>query len=412
MGEVSRVSGQPGPQEPGKDKKVSDEQKFRDMMKIDKVDEDQRKKRKQKGEAEAEAEANIEGAPLTESQTASKISPFSPESKLGKAGPMKAQAPAAPSESAMPKSAAPVGPEPTPAEDESFMRSLPTAAQRETAPREAAPRMPSTRGPEMPGEGLGRSERIQEHEKATETQETKAREHKRYKEAEKGAERAATKEEAVSRKEKREMAKAEAASRKEEQEAAFKGEAKKERERLEEAAHVPGTAAAAHEGKRKGEKKVEETSISGVSAAAGQTEMAAGTTAATPTPPASYAYLHPHVLELFERMVGVITVMSDAGITQTTLTLSNPEYAKSVFFGAQIIITEHPTAPKSFNVQLISSPQGVALINANIDDLMAAFQHGKYNFKINRIEASLSTEKPLFHRKEGVGKEGKGGTQK
>ena len=247
-------------------------------------------------------------------------------------------------------------------------------------------------------------------------QEAKEKQRKSYKEVEKSLAKEAIKEKTVSRKEQEQIEKAEAASRKEEKDT-FSSEMKRiERERQEEAGLAGAAAApAGSTAKRTGkeDKKVEEIS-GGIGAPTSHEGLQPGGVQPSATAPAAYTYLHPHVLDLYERMVGVITVMSDAGITQTTVTLSNPEYAKSAFFGAQIIITEYSTAQKAFNVQIVASPQGVALFNANVDDLMAAFQNGKYNFKINRIEATLETEKPLFHRKEKAGGEekGQGGAQR
>jgi hypothetical protein len=62
----------------------------------------------------------------------------------------------------------------------------------------------------------------------------------------------------------------------------------------------------------------------------------------------------------------------------------------------------------AYNIQFVGSPQGVALFQGNVSDLMAAFQGGNYNFKVNRIETHLQSDRPLFKRKEGLGGEDKG----
>ena len=111
--------------------------------------------------------------------------------------------------------------------------------------------------------------------------------------------------------------------------------------------------------------------------------------AGTPEPPpliAPFANLPPQVQKIFERMVGVMTVMTNSGITQTTINLDNPRFAESVFFGAQIIISEFSTAPKAFNIEILGNQQAVNLMNANAEELVAAFQAGNYNFKVNRID--------------------------
>ena len=156
------------------------------------------------------------------------------------------------------------------------------------------------------------------------------------------------------------------------------------------------------------EKKVEEKE--GVTAgaelggilAAGAAGEALPAAVALPTaetlPP--YATLTPQTMEMFDRMVGVMTVMTLSGVSETTITLNAPQFASSVFFGTQIIIQEYSTAPKAFNIQLIGTPQAVALMQSTEDDLMAAFQAGNYNFRVNRLETGYLSERPLFKRKE------------
>ncbi|NGX59413.1 MAG: hypothetical protein KR126chlam3_00564 [Chlamydiae bacterium] len=117
----------------------------------------------------------------------------------------------------------------------------------------------------------------------------------------------------------------------------------------------------------------------------------AAAAAAAPTPPplaAPFAHLSAPVQQLFERMVGVMTVLHETGISQTTLSLDNPQFEHSVFYGAQIVITEFSTAPKTFNIELLGNQQAVDLMSANAEELVAAFQAGNYNFKVNRVDTS------------------------
>jgi hypothetical protein len=190
-----------------------------------------------------------------------------------------------------------------------------------------------------------------------------------------------------------------------------KGKQAETPEELKEEAEIPETGAPGHpppfvqalEGKE--EKKVEETPIEmGGIAMAGPTGEALGA-ATSPTPEflPSYAHLHPQVMEIFDRMVGVMTVMSMSGMTETVITLNAPQFASSVFFGSQIIIQEFSTAPQAFNIQLNGTPQAVTLFQDNVNDLLAAFQAGNYNFRINRLETGYLTERPLFKRKEKAG---------
>ncbi len=122
----------------------------------------------------------------------------------------------------------------------------------------------------------------------------------------------------------------------------------------------------------------------------------------TPTPPPAYTSLPPHVLDAFERMAGTMTVMTLSGKTETTITLNSDKFASSRFFGTQIIIQEFSTAPKAFNIQINGSPEAVAIFQGNAEDLMAAFQHGNYNFRVNRLDTGLLADRPVFSRKEKI----------
>ncbi len=133
-----------------------------------------------------------------------------------------------------------------------------------------------------------------------------------------------------------------------------------------------------------------------------QMEMG-GTAPMEPTAPPAYTSMHPQVLDMFERMAGVMTIMTDSKMTETVITLNSPKFASSVFYGTQIIIQEYTSAPKAFNIQLNGNPEAVALFQGNADDLMAAFQYGNYNFKVNRLDTGYLTDRPLFHRKEKAG---------
>lgn len=117
--------------------------------------------------------------------------------------------------------------------------------------------------------------------------------------------------------------------------------------------------------------------------------------------PAAYSLLSAQAMALFERMVGVISVMTASGITETTIHLNTPEFQNSIFANCTIVIKEYDTAQKAFNIEFQGTAQNVALFNESISGLMAAFEGGRYSFKINRIEGVLrAEERPLFKRKE------------
>lgn len=104
------------------------------------------------------------------------------------------------------------------------------------------------------------------------------------------------------------------------------------------------------------------------------------------TPATPYASLHPQVWDLFERMVGVMTIMNGSGITETTINLTGDQFKASPFFGTQITIREFTTAPKNYNIEMLIPSQVTKTVERNYNDLVAAFQAGNYNFKVNRLE--------------------------
>lgn len=120
-----------------------------------------------------------------------------------------------------------------------------------------------------------------------------------------------------------------------------------------------------------------------------------------PPSPANYVRLPSQVLELYERMVGVMTIMVDSGIKETTIHLTADQFASSPFYGSQIIIKEYATAPKEFNIQFNTTAQAAPIFQHHITDLMAAFQQGNYNFKVRQVEVNIREE--LVKRKESAG---------
>lgn len=111
-------------------------------------------------------------------------------------------------------------------------------------------------------------------------------------------------------------------------------------------------------------------------------------TGSTETPPA-YTLLNSQALMIFEKMVSVMQVMNDSGITETTIHLNTPQFSSSIFSGAEIILREFSTAPLIYNIEFVGNPQAVALLQKNMETLMHSFQEGKYRFKVNRIDTRL-----------------------
>ncbi len=110
--------------------------------------------------------------------------------------------------------------------------------------------------------------------------------------------------------------------------------------------------------------------------------------------------LPPHILDLFDRIVGVITVLQVQGKTETTLHLN--EQQSPLLQGAEIVITHVSTAPGSYNIELRGPPQATKIFQDNLEQLKKSFQRreeenktGKkeFNFKINDITISLKDDR-------------------
>lgn len=115
-------------------------------------------------------------------------------------------------------------------------------------------------------------------------------------------------------------------------------------------------------------------------------------------------YLNAQTTALFFQIVGTIYVMTTtSGVSKTEILLNAPSFANSKFFGSTISIEKYATAPDSLNIRLTGTDEAVTTFNQNISSLYAAFQNGNFNFRIGRISAEYSIEKPLFRRKESRG---------
>ena len=124
--------------------------------------------------------------------------------------------------------------------------------------------------------------------------------------------------------------------------------------------------------------------------------------------PPAYTSLPSQVFDLFERLVGFMTIEQYKGVSKTTVKLNMPG---SVFHGSQIVLEHHKTAPHAFNLQLQGSPKAIELFNANLTNLNAAFAGAKLSFEVNiRTPVLLKGHRPLIRRKGKTG-EGKSGDQ-
>jgi hypothetical protein len=87
-------------------------------------------------------------------------------------------------------------------------------------------------------------------------------------------------------------------------------------------------------------------------------------------PPPAYSSLPTGVAELFDRMVGLLTLQNHKGVSTTTVTLSMPG---SLFDGAELVLDHYSTAPSEFYIELQGSPEAVDLFAAHMSELAAAF---------------------------------------
>ncbi|MBS0605029.1 MAG: hypothetical protein JSS60_08375 [Verrucomicrobia bacterium] len=131
----------------------------------------------------------------------------------------------------------------------------------------------------------------------------------------------------------------------------------------------------------------------------------AGVAVSAPTAPT----LAPEVEAAFEKMASCMIVMSSSHEVETTLFLDNPRFSSSSLFGTKITIREFSTAPKAFNIEIVSNPHAVAMIDASKNDLLSAFQNGSFNFTVHRFDTHLEQreDRPVLHRKESGDKEQK-----
>ena len=103
----------------------------------------------------------------------------------------------------------------------------------------------------------------------------------------------------------------------------------------------------------------------------------------------AFSGLSTQVFELFERMVGLITIANYSGKEVTTVKLSMPG---SMFNGCEVRLERFSTAPNSFNLQLLGNPDAIQAFGKNIDDLAAAFKKSDLDFTVNIKNPELSKE--------------------
>lgn len=138
--------------------------------------------------------------------------------------------------------------------------------------------------------------------------------------------------------------------------------------------------------------KTTKESIQQPTAAAAPTTLAPSFLSPPTTTAPAYSLLTPDMLALFEKMVSVISILKDSGISETTIHLNTPEFENSQFYGAQIVIREYSTAPLAYNVELLGNPLAADLFKTNLPNLRSSLSDPKYRFRIHRLESSISQE--------------------
>jgi hypothetical protein len=150
-------------------------------------------------------------------------------------------------------------------------------------------------------------------------------------------------------------------------------------------------------------KKQDKDNVADDALAAGQIPTPLVSFSPPPTEPLpAYTKLPSEVYELFERMVGSITVEHGKASTTTTITLA---MKGSIFDGTQIILDRQSSSMNTFNIQIATNPQAQDLVNANLEDLVAAFQGSKLAFDVNIRKPVLLEKYHDFQRKESPQKE-------
>lgn len=105
------------------------------------------------------------------------------------------------------------------------------------------------------------------------------------------------------------------------------------------------------------------------------------TTPSSPlTPAPAYAQFPPHFYELFQKLVGVMTVMQFQGKTTTSIVLNIPNTS---LHGAHIDIEHFDTAPHAFNIQIFSNPDGQKIFSNNLQTLEQQLKNNLPQFEIN-----------------------------
>ena len=99
------------------------------------------------------------------------------------------------------------------------------------------------------------------------------------------------------------------------------------------------------------------------------------------------------VLEWVEQIGSVMTFMDHEGLKELSMTI---EQEDSPFVGTKVVISEFNTAPKQFNINLISTAQAVELFKQYLPQLMTAFNKESYAFSVASINTAYLNPEELM----------------
>ncbi len=99
------------------------------------------------------------------------------------------------------------------------------------------------------------------------------------------------------------------------------------------------------------------------------------------------------ITPLFEKIASHLLVIHLPDAIQTSFILNQPQFKDSPFFGTEIRIKEFSSAPKAFNIEIISDPVAIATLHAHEQRLLSLFAKGEFPFIIHRLETQIREER-------------------
>jgi hypothetical protein len=98
--------------------------------------------------------------------------------------------------------------------------------------------------------------------------------------------------------------------------------------------------------------------------------------------------LHPQVMQLFDRLVGVITVLQVQGKTETSIQLNDQQFPH--LKGTEILVTRFDTASNAYNIELRGPPEAVKILQKDLEGLKKTFSSRKKEFKFEITDITIS----------------------